>query len=293
MAQQVNFVTLDVFTSKPYSGNPLAVVFLPEPGVSKISQSQKLTIAKQFNLSETVFLHPASWFQYLSPNQQDKGEVECLVTKSGDIPISLQSGSAGNSVVAQIAHNVRLHAKGYPLRELLRLHGSLAPYLADRKANDVSFPVFSVVNGMSQIHIELPSLEALSAVTASNGGEMVDEESGYLDEGWRNGHCVLYFYVPGVYDEQRGTKVIRTRMILGNLEDPATGSAASGLVAYLAMKEGSAGTYKHHIVQGVEMGRRSDIGIEIVINGKSQVERLDLKGAVVQVAEGNIRIPQE
>jgi PhzF family phenazine biosynthesis protein len=52
---QLDYVTIDVFTSKPYEGNPLAIVRIP-PGTT-VSQKQKQTLAREFNLSETTFLH--------------------------------------------------------------------------------------------------------------------------------------------------------------------------------------------------------------------------------------------
>lgn len=52
---QLNFVTVDVFTSKTYEGNPLAIVRIPNG--SNVTQAQKQAIAREFNLSETTFLH--------------------------------------------------------------------------------------------------------------------------------------------------------------------------------------------------------------------------------------------
>ena len=49
------FVTLDVFTENRFEGNPLALVHVPAD--SPITQEQKQAIAREFNLSETVFLH--------------------------------------------------------------------------------------------------------------------------------------------------------------------------------------------------------------------------------------------
>ncbi len=50
------FVTLDVFTSEPFTGNPLAVVLDSEG----LDTDRMQTIAKEFNLSETVFVSPPS-----------------------------------------------------------------------------------------------------------------------------------------------------------------------------------------------------------------------------------------
>lgn len=99
---------------------------------------------------------------------------------------------------------------------------------------------------MSQINIQLPSLEALSAVVTTSGHVPGDET--YHDAGWRSSLVVTYFFVRGVYDEVLGREVIRTRMVEGQLEDPATGSAACGLVAYLTLAEGVERTYKYDIV---------------------------------------------
>jgi PhzF family phenazine biosynthesis protein len=52
---QLDFVTVDVFTSKPYQGNPLAIVRIPSG--CTLTQEQKQAIAREFNLSETTFLH--------------------------------------------------------------------------------------------------------------------------------------------------------------------------------------------------------------------------------------------
>ena len=50
-----NFATLDVFTDTRYEGNPLALVHVPKN--SAITQEQKQVIAREFNFSESVFLH--------------------------------------------------------------------------------------------------------------------------------------------------------------------------------------------------------------------------------------------
>lgn len=313
---QLPFVTLDVFTSKPYSGNPLAIVFLPEDTSCTLTQSQKQTITREFNLSETIFVHPVnsaeahkrtidiftiqcelpfaghptigatSWFLCHAP---EAGGVSTLGTKSGDIPISIQD-SASKTVSAQIAHNTHIHGTRLGLSDLLRLHPTLAPFFPQP---DVSFPVFSIVNGMNQVFIELPSLAALAAVTPATGGELLTSTDGtYLDAGWQSGIICVYCFVRDVEDSVTNQKIIRSRMILGTLEDPATGSAASGLVAYLTLTEGRAGQeYQYLVVQGVEMGRRSDIGVGVTLDDEKKIERVVLTGTAVKVSDGRVLVP--
>lgn len=319
--QTIPYVTLDVFTKSIFSGNPLGVVFLPSP--TALTQTQKQEIAKEFNYSETIFVHPvdpqtptqqridifttdrelpfaghptigaASWVLYLSP---DKGDVDTLLTKAGPIPISLRP--SGDEAAALIPHDVRIHQKKFPVQELLRLHPTVKPFV-DLTANEDGFPVVSIVKGMTQIHVELPSLEALAAVGPAAGGEGVPavevSQGGYLDEGWGgHGLVVVYFYVRDVADEVTGKKVIRTRMFLESEEDPATGSAASGLAALLVLRDGAKPADQldrdFYVVQGVEMGRRSDIGLRVSLkpNGEG-IELVELSGSSVKVAKGEIR----
>jgi len=48
----LSFHTLDVFTEAPYAGNPLAVVL----GADHLTTAQMQSIAREFNLSETIFV---------------------------------------------------------------------------------------------------------------------------------------------------------------------------------------------------------------------------------------------
>ncbi|MEM1425272.1 MAG: PhzF family phenazine biosynthesis protein, partial [Cyanobacteria bacterium P01_H01_bin.130] len=47
-----SFYTADVFSDRPFGGNPLAVF----PIADGITEQQMLAIAQEFNLSETVFV---------------------------------------------------------------------------------------------------------------------------------------------------------------------------------------------------------------------------------------------
>lgn len=51
----LSFVTVDVFTEERYKGNPLAIIQVPKS--VELEQETKQLIAREFNLSETVFIH--------------------------------------------------------------------------------------------------------------------------------------------------------------------------------------------------------------------------------------------
>jgi trans-2,3-dihydro-3-hydroxyanthranilate isomerase len=50
----IGFFTVDVFTDRPFGGNPLAVV----PDARGVTAAQMQAIAAEFNLSETTFVLP-------------------------------------------------------------------------------------------------------------------------------------------------------------------------------------------------------------------------------------------
>jgi len=56
MTEWLDYDVVDVFTDRPYAGNPLAVVY----GTDGFSPAELLSIAREFNLSETAFPVPAS-----------------------------------------------------------------------------------------------------------------------------------------------------------------------------------------------------------------------------------------
>ncbi|HEV2075766.1 MAG TPA: PhzF family phenazine biosynthesis isomerase, partial [Thermoleophilaceae bacterium] len=105
----------------------------------------------------------------------------------------------------------------------------------------------------------VPDLEAVAALLDRCGAR-----SFYL------AHC----------EPERGRA--RARMfsgLVGGGEDPATGSAAGPLCAYLAER---AGEQRVEIVQGVEMGRPSRILCEL------EGDRVRVGGGVVLVVEGEV-----
>ena len=59
------FYTVDVFTKKPFCGNPLAIVL----DADELSTAQMQTMAREFNLSETIFVQ--------TPDYTTKDFVSC------------------------------------------------------------------------------------------------------------------------------------------------------------------------------------------------------------------------
>lgn len=176
-----------------------------------------------------------------------------------------------------------VHQKRWTENELFKLQPRLAEAHQKSKIQVRSdFPVVSIVKGMTFVLVELESLEELEMVSLAGQGLVVDG----LDQGWDKTFIATYFFVRTEFPA-----VLRTRMIEGPLEDPATGSAASALTAYLSLRDGKPNEIRQYeLVQGVEMGRRSEIFITIEMKSDSSIARVWLEGGAVQVMEGRLTI---
>jgi PhzF family phenazine biosynthesis protein len=193
----------------------------------------------------------------------------------------------GSSLSDQANGHSHIHKKRWSRDELFSLQPELSEVHQQGKTKiREDFAVVSIVNGMTFVLVELENLEALKLVTLAGSSVKI---SG-LDEGWDKTFIGTYFFVrTGISSEGRVS--LRTRMIEGPLEDPATGSAASDLAAYLSLTEGeSKGVLSYEIVQGVEMGRRSEIAIDVEMDGNNAISKVLLEGGAVGVMEGILTI---
>ena len=80
---------------------------------------------------------------------------------------------------------------------------------------------------------------------------------------------------------------------LGVHEDPATGSAAGALGAFLARRrlvDADENTARLTVEQGYEMGRPSTIRVEVDRDERGTPARVRVGGQAVEVAEGWIRV---
>ena len=308
----VEFVTLDVFTKDRFKGNPLAIVNLPAE--INITQDIKQSIAKEFNLSETVFLYPARpedphrQFDIFMTTEELPfaghpviGTAIYLYTNADPAVMSTQPihllARAGlikaqydlktGKAEASIPHNIRVHKEPVLWRDVVNAQPMLGRFMA--KLN-TACPLVSIVKGMSFVLVKLPEVADLAKLDV--GGPSIDQGRINWDEGWSS-FTGTYYYAISSEDEKRGHFSIRSRMIEPFVgEDPATGSAASTLSAYLALQKGeSSRTYSFTIEQGVEMGRHSDIGVKVVLDetGKA-VKEVFLSGCAVLVSRGTMRL---
>ncbi|CEI67704.1 hypothetical protein FVEN_g9520 [Fusarium venenatum] len=311
----LTFTTLDVFTKTAFEGNPLAVVTIPPPSqCPPLTQDQKQRIAREFNLSETVFVHDVENRSESSRRKIDiftpKAElpfaghptigtaiflrsqgVKAMVVKAGEIDLEFD---ATGSARAAIPHNVRLHT-----HRLIQPEYEAGPdnKIAQVSAAEIGARLFSIVNGMTFALIELPSLDMLAAAKI---GAMSYISGDLQDEGWKHDFDSRRYYFVLLNSERSSDgngilQKVRTRLVKRTMEDPATGSAACALACYLALHRLSDDYIQFRITQGVEMGRESLILVDVVVekngDGERKVKTVHLGGNAVEVMSGTLRIP--
>jgi trans-2,3-dihydro-3-hydroxyanthranilate isomerase len=299
---QLQFHTLDVFTSQQFSGNPLAVVL----GADALSTEQMQRICKEFNLSETTFV--------MAPENSSHTAKVRIFFPGGEMPF------AGHPTIGTAVLLAELRQKpgcSFETTILLELKAGLTRVrvtrIADRVTAQLKAPRLPVLSP------DVPDVKRVAAALDLEAGDM-----GFA------GHCVAmtrggigFLTVPvasraalarcriiephwssilaGVSDldaayvyaqggDHKDT-AYRARMFSptgGIPEDPATGSATVQMAAQLLASEKLAdGRHKWRFEQGYEMGRPSDLWLEADVSNGALTE-VRLAGSAVRVMEGKL-----
>jgi trans-2,3-dihydro-3-hydroxyanthranilate isomerase len=294
------FVTLDVFTGEQLAGNPLAVVLDAEG----LDDRRMQAIAKEFNLSETVFVAPAA-----DPRQ--RADIR-IFTPGRELPF------AGHPTVGTAVLLALLDQNGQP--------GAVAFGLKE-KVGIVSCAVEVEGEGIGHARFRLPRLpelwgEGLESAACAWALGLEPQEIGFerhvpsrhtagvpydlvpvasldvLARARPNGEAFAKAFGnsehPAAYVYARHPQRpsgFRARMFapgLGIVEDPATGSAAAAFAGALMQCEPLGdGEHDIAIVQGVEMGRRSEIALQLSIRNGALVSA-EIGGQAVVVSRGEL-----
>ena len=305
----VNFVTVDVFTITRFEGNPLAVI----PDARGLSSEEMQRIAAEFGYSETTFVLPPADASTNDANVRiftpatevpfaghpnvgtafvlgqletlfDKpvGDTMRFEEKAGIVTVSLTRGSSKEAVTGATIRAPGPLTVGSTIP--LELVARCASISTAQIKVDGHVPAVASV-GLAFVFAELKSLEALAAAQPDVGEFRVAYKAcGDEPEGFP-----LFLYVK----DQENPWRIRARMFapLDNvMEDPATGSASAALGALLVsqLAEEDA-TVKATIEQGVEMGRRSVIELE-VRKEKREITHVFVSGSCVGVMQGSVQV---
>ncbi len=290
----LQYEILDVFAGQAFAGNPLAVVHdslgLPAAAMQ--------AIAREFNLSETVFAGPPAdprhraALRIFMPN----GELPFAGHPTVGAAVALARRSPhpgpGVFVLEEAIGPVRCAVRGdFAEFDLPRLPREL-PMPADA---DALFSALGLDPGEGGFenhrarawsagvpYIMMP-VRGLSAAAHARINEAL----------WRDlaGRIEGKVPAPYLYCREAHAADFHARMFApwdGIAEDPATGSAAAAFAGQLALFEQLAeGNSTRTIEQGVEMGRPSSIRLETEIAGAT-LRRARIGGRAILVAEGTL-----
>ena len=284
----LRYDVVDVFTDRPFAGNPLAVVH----GAGELDTGQLQAIAREFNLSETAFPLPASTdgadyrVRIFTPAAElafaghpSVGTAWVLardgVIAAGEV---VQECGAGLLPIAVDAAGARLTG-GTPT---IRGDRDPAPELRalglDAADLDRRAPA-----GMAGAGADF----AFLAVAGDAVARAVPDLAALRALGVRQGLAVFAF--------DAATREVHLRMFtpdLGIAEDPATGSAAVALGVFLVWRGllPGDGDSRYVISQGAEIGRPSTLDCTVTASAGAAV-RATVRGCVVPVSAGRIAVP--
>jgi trans-2,3-dihydro-3-hydroxyanthranilate isomerase len=284
----LTFYIVDVFAEEKYAGNQLAVV----RGGADLPAETLQKIALEMNYSETTFV--------LSDEETGGGYDVRIFTPGEEVPFAGHP-TLGTAYVIQhelLARPVeritlKLEAGEIPvtfgevlwMRQLPPTFGTtLESALLARSLNletadlDDNSPVQEVSTGLPALIVPLENLDALRRCKVD--WERYTEVAG----SGKN----LYVFCPGSHDDGPGD--LSARMFANDLgvpEDPATGSAAGCLAAYLLEHNYLATEpVDVRVEQGYEIGRPSLLYLKAARDGDEI--RVDVGGKVQMVARGEL-----
>jgi len=304
--KEVGYVRVDVFSKKPFGGNPLAVF----PDARSLTSREMQLLAREMNLSETTFVLPPSRgsgadfrVRIFTPDAEipyaghptlgtffvlaEAGKIAIesgmttvsMEVKAGVLPVEIHSSRSGkvSKVVSvqsrpqflDVFDDVDLVARALSLKR---------SDFDTRRA-----PVQLVSTGLPWLIAPVKTRRAVERARANV--EHFSEVVKRLPEGVVDVYLTCLDPV-----DDRATSHSRGFCLVsgGIVEDPATGSASGCLGAYLAERGLVDVRRKTRILneQGYEMGRPSKVEVEVRTDGSGSIESVRVGGPVVRVMEG-------
>lgn len=285
--------TLDVFTSRPFAGNPLAVI----TDGDGIPAARMQAIAREMNLAETVFVqrpthngalarlriftttqelplagHPVigTWYLLALLGVVPHNEGTVRVTQevgAGLLPVDVEFVNGRPVRVTMTQKPARFFPARVPAKALTEALGLRVADLHPK------LPLEYVSTGIFNLMVPLQNRAALKRIRLDvHALAHLMAERGTL----------AYCFAAG----KRGEVFARGMVPWSLYEDPATGSAAGSLGAYLVQHGKLAPGENLEIAQGLDMGRPSEIQVEVERVGTKLVPRVS--GTAVPVLEGHL-----
>jgi len=316
----LRFVTADVFTSEPFTGNQLAVVF----GAEGLPTATLQAITREFNYAETTFVFAPTVpgttrrVRIFTPELEVPfaghptiGTAHVLVA-TGEVKPSADDLARGEMLVV-LGENVGPVPVRVRLQDGAPVHGQLTTAQRpeervevtdlDALASTLSLSASDFVGGPhapAAVSCGLPFLiMPLTSVEAVRRARLDLEAWRRVLEGkWAAWPMIFAMTQSGGSDADsalpehvRGCDIRARVFVPGSTvpEDPATGSANACLAAYLAARTPRDGVLQWAVAQGVEMGRPSRLAIE-AHKAHGVIDAVRVGGATVMISDGTMAL---
>ncbi len=288
------FATIDVFTTTPLEGNPLAVL----PDADGLTDGEMLAIAREFNLSETTFV------VHREPSvERTRGFRTRIFSTRAEMPFAghptlgtaavLRGQGAGDEVTLELNVGpvpVRFSDReGRPFGEMTQIDPTFG-HVHDRE---------SVAEAMGVPPTELEKDVPIQTVSTGIPFAIVPFARLATLQQWAPDWNRMERYLQGTdaqffYAVCRETVApdahLHARMVFYGGDDPATGSAAGPAAAWMVQHQLVASGSPVEIEQGIETHRPSRISARADLSG-GKVTNVRVGGFFAPVVQGELRLP--
>lgn len=305
----LRFHTLDVFTDRTFGGNPLGVF----PDTTHLPAEQMQRIAREMNLSETVFLGPpetpegTARVRIFTPAREvpfaghpsvgsaiflaavdiapQAGEMTLVLEENvGPVPVVVRFQNGRPAFATFTTAMLPEHRPApHPVAELAAMVGLNASEIGGEGPDGCHLTPEMVSCGLEYMVIPVRALDAIrrSALDTARWQHL-------LADAWAH-----HVYLVCMEAEGEGVDV-HVRMFApgsGVPEDPATGSAAAALAGYLSRAHGGrTARLAWTVEQGLEIGRPSILHVE-ADRDQGATTAVRVGGAAVRVSHGIMSVP--
>jgi trans-2,3-dihydro-3-hydroxyanthranilate isomerase len=302
----IKFYQADVFTSQPFGGNPVAVI----PDAQGLNDDQLQQIAREMNLSETVFVFPptdqaaVARLRIFTPTQEIPfaghpvlgtffilAELGIIPVKEsitrvmqecniGLFPVELHAEDGQVERVVMTQPKPEFLGPVDEIEDLYKVASALG--LSKHVIADTKWPIEVVSTGLPVLIVPVRTLTAVRSIRP--------DASAIMDICRRFGANGIMVFTTVTVEP---TSTVHTRMFapsIGILEDPATGSASGALGAYLVQNGvvDVAQTTEIIAEQGYAIDRPSRIFVQ-VDSDDDIIQSVKVGGQCVMVVEGTLK----
>ena len=262
-----NYLLIDVFTREPLKGNQLAIV----PKADGLLDDEMQAIAREFNLSETVFI--------LKPSAERNTAAVRIFTPHAELPF------AGHPTIgAAVALGLQNKVSAVRLEEKVGLITALFEK-TDKCSGEARFVLPRLPSRVADLTDTLGVAQALGIDVEDIGCDVykpavfsagvtfhlvpvrnaevlrrLEVNPAMFSKVFRHDHNSAYVFTQTPEEPDNDLAARMFGMGLG--EDPGTGSAAAALIGLLAEQALATGQAEYVLRQGHEMGRPCRITIQ-------------------------------